>query len=310
MAFDYTKTDVYFRGSLKSFAEANLHIASSPMLYGLSVYTVCSANWNDKQQKLYLFRLKDHYQRLINSCRIMYFPDFAKHYSYEDFEKVITKLLKHNDIKEDVLIRCTIFIDELMAGTKTHGLKASLAVFAYPMGEVMKHSGVHTCVSSWTRASDNAIPARAKVNGNYVNATLMKNEAVLNGYDEAIALDEHNHVAEGTVANIFMIRDGKLITPDLSTDILEGITRDTILKLASELNIASEERGIDRTELYIADELFFCGSSANITPILSVDHRGIGQGKIGSISEKLGELYKKIQHNEVGNSYNWLDEVQ
>lgn len=303
--FDQTKSLVYFKNSFVPFEDANVSIASSPVLYGLSVYSVCNATWNEAQKQLFVFRLKDHYQRLVNSARIMYFPDFSKHYNYDDFEDIVLKLLKKNQIEENVLIRCTIFIDELLAGTKTHGLKASLAVFAYPMGEVMKLSGVDVCVSSWVRAADNAIPARAKVNGNYVNASLMKNEALLNGYDEAIALDEHGHVAEGTVANIFMVRDHKLITPDLSADILEGITRDTVLELAKDLGITCEQRSIDRTELYIADELFFSGSSACLTPILSVDRRVISES-IGPLTNKLSEAYSSLRRGELEAVRSWL----
>lgn len=303
---DYQKSTVYFRDRWLPFKEANLSIASSPVLYGLSIYTVFNAIWNKNTKQLNIFRLKDHYKRLCNSSRIMDFADFSKSHSFTDFKKIMLELLDRNSVQEDVLVRVTIFVDELVAGTKIHGLKNSLSAYVYPMGEILPRSGINVCISSWTRASDNMIPARAKVNGQYVNASLMKNEAILNGYDEAIALDDSGHVSEGTVANLFLVRDGKLITPDMSTDILEGITRDTIMKLANHLSIKHEQRPVDRTELYIADEAFMCGSSAHVTPILSIDKRLIGAGKLGPITAQITMLYKQIQLGEEGKFSSWL----
>jgi len=297
--FNYQKADVFFCDEFVPFHEANVSIASSSVLYGLSIYTVFNAIWDDKNKCLNLFRLGDHYKRLVNSARIMDFHSFVDDWNYEKFEKTMTELLQRNEVKEDALVRVTVFIDELIAGTKIHGLKNSVSAYVYPMGEILPRSGIHACVSSWQRNSDNAIPSRAKVNGSYVNASLMKNEAILNGYDEAIALDEHDHVAEGTVANLFIIRNGHLITPDPSTDILEGITRSTIFDLAKHLGIPTDQRAIDRSELYLADEMFMCGSSAHITPVLSVDKRQIGSGAIGPITQKLMQTYKQLQRGEI-----------
>jgi branched-chain amino acid aminotransferase len=306
---DYKKTIVYFRDQWVPFNEANLSIASSPVLYGLSVYTVFNAIWNEDKKELNVFRLKDHYKRLCNSASIMDFESFEDKYSYEEFEKIMKELLHKNKVQENALVRVTLFIDELVAGTKINGLKNSMSAYVYPMGEILPKSGVNVCVSSWTRASDNMIPARAKVNGQYVNASLMKNEALQNGYDEAIALDASGHVSEGTVANLFIIRDGKLITPDMATDILEGITRNSIIEIANELGIEHEQRTIDRTELYIADEAFMCGSSANVTPILSIDKRKVGNGKIGKITKMISDEYSKIQKCENPRFAKWIIKV-
>ncbi len=294
--FDYSTAQVYFREKFVPFNEANVSIASSPVLYGLSVYTVFSVNWNDQEKKLYAFRLRDHYDRLINSARIMDFHSFITDWSYDRFEKTVTDLIHKNNIQEDALVRVTVFIDELAAGTKIHGLKNSVNAYINPMGEILPLTGVNLCISSWVRNSDNSIPAKAKINGSYVNASLMKNEALLNGYDDAIALDHHGHVAESTVANLFIVRGGKLVTPDTSTDILEGITRDSLIELAPTLDLMVEERSIDRTELYKSEEAFLCGTSARITPILSIDKRPIGSGKIGLITTKLMKEYEAIQH--------------
>lgn len=307
---DYKKTIVYFRDQWVPFNEANLSIASSPVLYGLSVYTVFNAIWNEDKKELNVFRLKDHYNRLCNSASIMDFENFEDKYSYEEFEKMMKELLHKNKVQENALVRVTLFIDELVAGTKINGLKNSMSAYVYPMGEILPKSGVNVCVSSWTRASDNMIPARAKVNGQYVNASLMKNEALQNGYDEAIALDASGHVSEGTVANLFIIRDGKLITPDMATDILEGITRSSIIEIANELGIEHEQRTIDRTELYIADEAFMCGSSANVTPILSIDKRKVGNGKIGKITKMISDEYSKIQKGENPKFAKWISPLK
>jgi branched-chain amino acid aminotransferase len=306
---DFQKSTAFFRGNFVPFSEANLSIASSPVLYGLSVYTVFNAIWNEDNKELNIFRLRDHYKRLCNSARIMDFERFEEKYSYDEFEKIMKELLNKNKIQENVLIRVTIFIDELIAGTKINGLKNSMSAYVYPMGEILPRSGANVCVSSWTRAADNMIPARAKVNGQYVNASLMKNEALQNGYDEAIALDDDGHVSEGTVANIFMVRDGKLITPDMATDILEGITRNSIIEIAGNLGIEHEQRTIDRTELYIADEAFMCGSSANVTPILTIDKRKVSDGRVGEITSKLSDEYQKTQLGKNKKFAKWVTKV-
>lgn len=297
--FNYQQAEVFFGDTFVPFNQANVSIASSSVLYGLSIYTVFNAIWDEENQQLNLFRLEDHYKRLINSAKIMDFHSFVETWTYDKFKQTMTELLTRNVVREDVLVRVTVFVDELIAGTKIHGLKNSVSAYVYPMGEILPRSGIHACVSSWQRNSDNAIPSRAKVNGSYVNASLMKNEALLNGYDEAIALDEHDHVSEGTVANLFIVRGGRLITPDPSTDILEGITRSTIFDLAKHLGIPTDQRAIDRSELYLSDEMFMCGSSAHITPVLSVDKRSVGSGEIGPITQKLMETYKQLQRGKV-----------
>ncbi len=306
--FDYQQAEVYFRDRFVPFNQANLSIASSPVLYGLSIYTVFNTIWNEDEQKLYIFRLKDHFKRLINSAKILDFHSFVEEATYEEFEATMLDLLRRNNIQENVLVRVTVYIDELIAGTKIHGLTNSVSAYAYPVGQILPKNGVNVCVSSWQRTADNAIPSRAKVNGSYVNASLMKNEAILNGYDDAIAIDEHGHVAEGTVANLFLVRDGVLITPDAATDILEGITRSTILAIANHLSIPVEIRSIDRSELYMVDEAFMCGSSANIIPVLSVDKRTISTGT-GEITARISQAYDDIRKNKLPEFSSWLTPV-
>jgi branched-chain amino acid aminotransferase len=305
MSYNIESSFVHFRNKLVPFSDAQLSIASSPVLYGLAVYTVFNVRFDKENHCLYLFRLHDHYRRLCASAKIVGFSDFTELMSYETFEGAMSELLHKNEIREDVLVRASLFIDELIAGTKSHGLKTSFSAYIYPMGQFYPAHGVSVCISSWQRTADNAIPSRAKINGSYANATLMKNEALRNGYDEAIALDGSGHVTEGTVANIFMVRDGVLITPDQSSDILEGITRDSVLQLARHAGIPTEQRAIDRSELYIADELFYCGSSARIASILSVDKRSVGSGTY-PITETIAAAYEKAQMNKDPKSKQWL----
>jgi branched-chain amino acid aminotransferase len=312
--FKYVNGIAFMRDSFVPFKEATMSIASSPVLYGLAVYTVFSLNWNEKEGKLYAFRLADHYKRLVNSAKIIGFDSFTKKWPYEKFEKTMLELIRQNNIKEDALVRISIFIDAVIAGTKITGLPVALSAFIYPLGKILNPKGIKVCVSSWRHNPDDVIPNRAKVNGAYVSNCLMKNEALQNGYDDAISLDHSGHVTEGTVANLFLVRNGKLITPSVSSDILEGITRASVMAIAHDLKIPVEERQVDRTELYIADEAFICGSSARIVPILSIDKRLVGSGKIagkiGPIASKLAERYLAAQKGTSKEYKEWRMEVK
>jgi branched-chain amino acid aminotransferase len=329
-SFDYTSGQAFMRDGFVPFSAANISIASSPILYGLSIYTVFAANWNPAANggkgALLTFRLRDHYARLVNSAKIMDFNNFPAAWPYEKFEATMLDLLRRNGagatnkpLQEDVLIRVTIFVDELIAGTKIHGLKHSLSAYVYPMGSILPRGGVNLGVSSWIRTPDNAIPSRAKVNGGYANASLIKNEAILNGYDDAIVLDADGHVTEGTVSNIFLVRAGsdgsgpKLITPAVGADLLEGITRSSIIQIARDLGVHVVERTVDRSELYIADEMFLCGSSARLIPVLSVDKRAVGSGAsagvAGKLTLQLAEKYRAVQLGEDEKYKEWVMEV-
>jgi branched-chain amino acid aminotransferase len=306
---DLQKSTAYFRNEFVPFEAAQLSIASAPVLYGLSTYTVIPVFWNKKTQTLALFRLKDHFLRLQNSCKILAFEDFGQSWDYQKFEATMRQLLIKNDVKEDSLVRVSVFVDDILKGTRMHGLKHSLSAFVYKMTPILPAEGASLMVSSWRRTPDNSVPARAKINGGYVNAALMKHEAVINGFDDAIALDERGHVTESTIANIFLVRDGQLISPGNSADLLEGITRDSVYKIAEALGIPYEQRTIDRSELYLADEILLCGSSMNITPVVSVDHRKIGLGTIGTITKRLTAAYEDSGHHNKDLFGDWLTPV-
>lgn len=312
--FNTEEGTAFLRDRFLPFRDADLNIASSPVLYGLAVYTVFSVNWNGTSRALYAFRFKDHYARLVNATRLMGFTGadgrgFATEWPYKRFETTMLELIRKNKIREDALVRVSVFVDGVIAGTRISGLPIALSAFVYPLGQILRPDGIRVCVSSWRHNPDDVIPNRAKVNGAYVSNCLMKNEALLNGFDDALALDDRGHVTEGTVANLFLARNGRLITPSVNSDILEGITRDTILRLAADMNIPFEERIVDRTELYIADEAFLCGTSARVVPILGIDHRAVGDGKAGPLTQKLAAKYLAAQRG-IDNGYKeWRMEV-
>jgi branched-chain amino acid aminotransferase len=307
---DYRTSVAFLRDKFLPFKDANISIGSSPVLYGLAIYTVFGVVWNKEDKKLRVFRLEDHFKRLQNSAKIMDFHGFLETWTYEKFEKMVMDLIKKNKVEEDALVRVSVFIDENLAGTKIHGLKNSVSAYIYPLGEILPRNGTHIGISKWIRVSSKAIPVRAKVNGSYVNSALMKNEALLNGYQDALALDEKGNICEGTVANVFFVKKGKLITPAVEFDLLEGITRKTIIELAKDLKIKVEERAIKAKELSTFDEVFFCGSSARITPILSIEKKKVGDGKIGKVTEQLMDLYSRILMGEE-NRYNvWVKLVK
>jgi branched-chain amino acid aminotransferase len=305
MKLDYQKSIAFMRDSFVPFSDANVSIGSSPVLYGLAIYTVFNLNWNPKSKKLTAFRLEDHFKRLQNSSKIMDFHGFLETWTYEKFQKMVKELVEKNKIEEDALVRVSVFIDANLAGTKIHGLKNSVSAYVYPMGEILPRSGVNLCVSKWQRLASEAIPVRAKVNGGYVNSALMKNEAILAGYDDAIALDEKGYVCEGTVANIFFVKDGVLHTPSVDFDLLEGITRKSIIQIAKDMSIKVEERAISKDEIFAFDEAFLSGSSARITPILSVDKKKVGKGKIGPVTDLLMKKYSEICSGEVKGYETW-----
>lgn len=309
MAYNLQKSKGYFRDGLVNFDEMNLSIASASVLYGLGVYTVFNCVWDSRNDQLWAFRLEEHYKRLCQSAKIMSFPSFEKQYSFSQFKNLLINMVCVNNIKDDVLVRISLFVDDSLSGTKTLGLKTSLAAFIYPAAPVYPSSGIHVGVSSWTRTPDNSIPARAKVHGNYVNASLAKNEALAAGYDEAILLDNQGHVAESTVTNICMVRDGVIISPAPCTDLLEGITVRSIESLAKHLNIPFEWRAIDRSELSIADELFITGSSAGVTPVLSVNKQQVGSGVVGPITLQLSKLYAEVRVGRTSEFHDWLTPI-
>lgn len=279
-------------------AEASLSIASSAVLYGLSVYTVFPVEPTAKG--LAAFRLREHWERLVNSSRIIGIDSFATAWQFEKFAAAAAEVVSANAPVERVFVRATVHVDALVAGTRSRGLPVALSMFLYEAAPIVPQDGCRLKTSVWRRTPDYSIPSRAKVNGAYVNSVLAKQDAIDSGYDDCILLDAHGHVCELSAANIFIVRDGTLITPGTDSDILEGINRRTVLELAREMGIPVAERTIDLTELYIADEAFACGTSAFIAPIIEIDKRIVGDGKLGPLTLKMRDAVRKVQSGEDG----------
>ena len=287
---------VFFGSKIVPASEANLSVASSAVLYGLSVYTVlplCST-----PQGLAAFRFKEHFARLINSCKIMGIDAFAAEWTEERFIGTIKQLAAANAVKEDVFVRASVHVTELVPGTRSRGLKTALSIFIYEAMPIIPQQGARLKTSFWRRNPDSSIPSRAKVNGGYVNSVLAKQDAIDSGYDDCVFLDAHDHVCELSAANIFLVRSGTLITPGSSADILEGINRRSILQFAKDMGIPTEERTVDLSELYIADEAFACGTSAFVAPIIEIDRRSIGNGSIGPITARLKQQHDEVLHGK------------
>lgn len=255
------------------------------MLYGLSVYTVFLVS-KDSKGGLGAFRLDDHFRRLRDSAHIVGIDDFEKNWDLVKFRTAVKLLIKANEPDESVFVRATVHIDDLAPGTRSRGLHSTVSMFVYEATSILPSGGARLKTSIWRRIPDSSIPSRAKINGAYVNSVLAKQDAIDSGYDDCIFLDASGHVCELSAANIFMVRDGELVTPDITHDLLEGINRRTVIELAKSLRIPVSERSVDLTELYIADEVFACGTSAYLTPIIEIDARHIG--KIGRpVTKKL-----------------------
>ncbi len=286
----------YFGNKIVPIEDAHLSVASSAILYGLSVYTVFPVISTEKG--IAVLYLKDHYTRLINSSKIIGIDTFESEWTYEQFEKAVSEVIQANNITELSFVRATVHVTDLVPGTRSRGLKTMLSIFIYEANPIIPQNGVRLKTSVWRRIPDYAIPSRAKVNGAYVNSVLGKQDALDSGYDDCIFLDNDGHVCELSAANIFIVRNGTLITPSSSSDILEGINRKIIFKIAESLNIPVLERNIDLTELYVADEIFACGTSSFVAPVIEVDARKIGGGKLGPITERVKENYHKILKGE------------
>ena len=299
----------FFEGKIVPIGQAKVDIRTNALQYGTGIFEGIRCYWNEKNKSNYVFRMEDHYKRFMSNSRIMMI-DIK--YSTEELCDITVELLKKEEYKEDCYIRPFAYNSGLNIGPKLIGNKQDLFIYTIPLGEYLDISKpISVCISSWDRIPDNSIPPRAKISGSYVNAAFQKTEAILNGYDEAIVLTANGkHVSEGSAMNVFMVKNSDLITPPVTDEILEGITRNTVIKLAKDSeNIDVIERSIDRTELYTADELFFCGTGAQISPIGSVDKRPVGNGEMGPITKKLQGLYFRVVKNEISKYSDWCKKV-
>jgi len=289
---DLTK-HAFFEGKNVPLSEANISIATHGFLYGTAVFGGVRAYWNEEKKRLFVFRPYDHFHRLLNSGKMMAM-------SIPQDEKALVQLtldlLRIDNWKQDLYLRPTIYKADKGIGVRLHQLRDDFCMFVMAYEPYVKNdTNAHVTISSWRRIDDNVIPARGKVAGAYANSALIKTDANRAGFDEAIVLDNHGHVSEGSAMNIFMVRDGRLITPPITDNILEGITRRSIMEIAKkELRLEVVERSIDRTEVFIAEELFMTGTAAQVVAVTQVDHRPVGSGSMGPITSKLREVFDDI----------------
>src|SRR5438874_1733449 len=279
----------FLDGEFLPVRDAKVSVLTHAFNYGTGVFEGIRAYWNAQDEQLYALHLKEHYLRLHRSCRIM---RIGLPYTAADLVGITLELLRKCNYHEDAYVRPIAYKSSPVIGVRLHDLEDSFTVFAVPFGTYIDiDRGIACSVSSWRRTDDNAIPARSKITGAYVNAALAKTEAQEAGFDEAIVLTHDGHVSEGSAENLFMVRNGTLITPPVTDNILEGIVRQSLIGIAADQKIPLEVRSIDRTELYIADELFLCGTGAQLSPVTSVDHRRIGDGATGPITAQLSRIY-------------------
>lgn len=297
-------TEYYFlNGKMVEAEKAVIPVRTHAFLYGTAVFEGIRAYWNDEEKQLYVFRAPEHYERLLRSAKIMY---MNSPYTVEEYCKITKDLLKKNNYKQDAYMRPNLYKAAQKVGPGLYDNEDRFMLITNKMGDYIDTSkGLKVCVSSWRRNSDNAIPPRAKVAGSYANAALIKTDAHNAGFDDAVVLDEAGQVTEGSAMNLFLVQNGKLVTTMKTDNILVGVTRNTVIELAKDLGIETEERAIDRTELYISDEAFYCGTGAQISPIVSVDNRDLGDGKVGPISKELQKLYFDVVRGKVAKYKHW-----
>lgn len=298
----------FFKGGFVPIENAKVSIMTHAFNYGTGCFEGIRAYWNPEENQLFVFRLLEHFQRLHRSCKILH---IRLPYSPEELSDLLVELLRREGYREDCYIRPIAYKADEIIGVRLHNLTDEFAMFATPFGRYIEGElGARVMISPWRRVDDNAIPARAKITGSYINSALSKTAAAMAGCDEAIVLTHDGHVSEGSAENLFLVRNGKLITPPVTDDILEGITRNTVMEIAlAEFGVDTEVRTVDRSELYVADEAFFCGTGVQIEPIVEIDHRVIGDGKMGPITQKIYDLYFDIVRGKVPKYRHWCTPV-
>ena len=304
---DLTK-HAFFEGKMVPLSEAKINIATHGFLYGTAVFGGMRAYWNEEKKRLFVFRPYDHFRRLLNSGRML---AMSIPYDEESLIQLTLDLLRKDDWQRDVYLRPTIYKADMGIGVRLHDLKDEFCMFVLAFEKYVKNdSNAHVTVSSWRRIDDNVIPARGKISGAYANSALIKTDANRAGFDEALVLDHNGHLSEGSAMNIFMVRDGVLVTPPVTDNILEGITRRSIIEVAKkELGLDVVERSIDRTEVFIADEMFMTGTAAQVVAVTKIDHRPVGSGSMGPVTSKLRTAFDDIVRAKNSKFAHWNVEV-
>jgi branched-chain amino acid aminotransferase len=294
----------FFRGRVVPYAEARIGVMTHALNYGTGVFAGLRGYWNESEKELFVFRPRDHFRRFLESARLL---RMELPFTEDHLTGALTELLRTELYREDCYIRPLAFYADESIGVRLHDLSPEVSIVAFPYGSyVADEEGVHATVSSWRRVDDNAIPARGKIAGAYVNSALAKSDAMAAGFDEAIMLNQDGHVSESTASNFFLVKNGTAVTAPTTDNILEGITRRTVMELfRRELNLPVIERRIDRSEIYLADEAFFCGTGIQIAAVTRIDHRSIGTGRIGATASALRKLYFDIVRGRVPEYRHW-----
>jgi branched-chain amino acid aminotransferase len=295
----------FFKGRVIPYKDANVGILTHALNYGSAVFGGLRAYWNDEEEQLLIFRPEDHFKRFLQSAKLMC---MELPYSAEQLVNALTELLRKEGLKEDCYIRPLAFFGDEIIGVRLHNLKTEVSIVAIPFGRygTNEEDGQHVTVSSWRRVDDNIIPARGKIAGAYVNSAFVKTDAVRAGFDEALVLNQDGHISEGSAANVFLLRNGVWATPPITDNVLEGITRRSVIQFMREdLKWDVVERTIDRTEVYLADEMFFSGTGVQIAGITKVDHRNVGNGKLGEQTTALRQFFMDVNHGRVAKYRNW-----
>lgn len=298
----------FFRGELVPLRDARVSVMTHAFNYGTAVFEGIRAYWNADRSQLYALDLLPHFERITKSARLLH---MEVPYSPADLAEQTLEMLRRDGLHEDMYVRPIIYKSSETIGVRLHNLDADIVIFAIPFGQYIDtEGGIRAQVSSWRRTDDNSIPARGKITGAYVNGALAKTEAQMNGFDEAIVLAQDGHVSEGSAENLFIVKHGKLVTPAVTDNILEGITRRRLMQVALErLEVPTEERSIDRTELYSADEVFLCGTGAQLSPVVEIDRRPVGTGRPGPITRQLHDIYFGAVRGREEAYLDWLTPV-
>jgi branched-chain amino acid aminotransferase len=293
----------YFQRKIMPLEQANVNVMTHCIHYGTAVFEGIRANWNAKQQQTYIFRAKEHFERLARGCQVL---NIKLPHTIDEMCKITVELVAKCGFQEDVYIRPLAYTSTLALGVRLHNLDNDFLMFTFPWGPYLDKDKVQCGVSSWRRPDDNVNPPQVKSTGIYINNALAKTEAIHNGYDEAIMLSPDGHVSEGSGENIFLIINSQLVTPAPYNNILLGITRNTVIEMAkNELGLETIERSIDRAELYNADECFLTGTAAHVTPVSEIDHRKVGNGEIGPVTAKIQEIYARVIRGESAKYLKW-----
>lgn len=307
MKYDVANRRIWFRGEILNVNDAKVNILTPTSQFGLNVFEGIPCYWNEEEKQLYAFRLEEHYGRLLRSAKLI---QLDCKYTKEELKKALIDVIKANEYDENLSVRQTLFVD----GFGSWGSDGPVDMFVAPIprgrtSAEYNKKGLHVCVTSWRRISDENLSPRIKCGANYINSRVGQREALRNGYDTCIFLNEVGKVAEGPGSCFFIVKDGTVITPRLTDSVLESITRDTVIQLAKNIGLNVVERTLDRTELYTCDEAFLCGSAMEITPVLSIDRYAIGNGDTGLITQKLHMIYLDAVRGKLEKYKDWVTPI-